>query len=105
MELETAVRLKANIVHMIWIDGTYDMVAVQEIAKYGRKSGFDFGLIDYVKYAEAFGATGLMIRTADEIAPVLKKAFDTPGPVLVGIHVDYKDNHTLFEMVYENSIH
>jgi acetolactate synthase I/II/III large subunit len=105
MELETAVRLKSNIVHMIWIDGTYDMVAVQEVAKYGRKSGVDFGPIDYVKCAEAFGAVGLMIRTADEIAPVLKKAFDTPGPVLVGIHADHRDNHTLFEMVHENSIH
>lgn len=31
MELETAVRLNANIVHMVWIDGTYDMVAVQEV--------------------------------------------------------------------------
>ena len=29
MELETAVRLRANLVHMIWIDGTYNMVAVQ----------------------------------------------------------------------------
>ena len=58
-----------------------------------------------MKYAEAFGAVGLMIRTADEIAPVLKKAFDTPGPVLVGIHVEYRDNHKLFEMVHENSIH
>ena len=58
MELETAVRLKANLVHMVWVDGTYDMVAVQEKAKYGRTSGIDFGPIDYVKYAEAFGATG-----------------------------------------------
>jgi acetolactate synthase I/II/III large subunit len=33
------------------------------------------------------------------------KAFDTPGPVLVGIHVDYRDNHKLFEMVHEGSIH
>jgi acetolactate synthase-1/2/3 large subunit len=33
MELETAVRLKANIVHMVWIDGTYDMVAAQEKLK------------------------------------------------------------------------
>lgn len=105
MELETAVRLKSNIVHLIWIDGTYNMVAVQEVAKYGRKSGVDFGPIDYVKYAEAFGAVGLMIQTADQIAPVLKKAFDTPGPVLVGIHADYRDNHLLFEMVHENSIH
>jgi hypothetical protein len=34
---------------------------------------------------------------------VLKKAFDTPGPVLVSIHVDYRDNHKLFEMVNEDS--
>jgi acetolactate synthase I/II/III large subunit len=38
MELETAVRLKANIVQLVWIDGTYDMVATQEVIKYGRKS-------------------------------------------------------------------
>jgi acetolactate synthase-1/2/3 large subunit len=105
MELETAVRLKTNLVHMVWIDGTYDMVAVQEVQKYGRKSGCAFGPVDPVTYAEAFGATGLMIRTADEIVPVLKKAFDTPGPVIVGIHVDYSDNHKLFEIVDENAFH
>jgi acetolactate synthase I/II/III large subunit len=105
MELETAVRLKANLVHMVWADGTYDMVAVQERAKYGRTSGVDFGPIDYVKYAEAFGATGLMIKAPEEIVPVMKKAFETHGPVIVGVHVDYRDNHKLFEMVSENSFH
>ena len=49
MELETAVRLKANIVHLVWIDGAYDMVATQEVLKYGRKSGIDFGPVDLVK--------------------------------------------------------
>jgi acetolactate synthase-1/2/3 large subunit len=58
-----------------------------------------------VKYAEAFGARGMMIRTADDIAPVLKQAFETPGPVLIGVHVDYRDNHKLFEMVNERNIH
>jgi acetolactate synthase I/II/III large subunit len=105
MELETAVRLKANLVHMVWIDGTYDMVAVQEKVKYGRTSGTDFGPIDYVKYAEAFGAKGLMIEKPDDIVPVMKKAFDTQGPVIVGVHVDYSDNHKLFEMVDWNSFH
>jgi acetolactate synthase I/II/III large subunit len=105
MELETAVRLKSNLVHMVLIDGTYDMVAVQEIAKYGRPSGIALGPVDPVKYAEAFGAVGLMIRTADEIAPVMKKALDTPGPVIVGVHVDYRDNHKLFEMVHDNAFH
>ncbi len=105
MELETAVRLKANIVHMVWIDGAYDMVAVQEKLKYGRTSGIDFGPIDYIRYAEAFGATGLMIDKPDDIAPIMKKAFDTQGPVIVGVHVDYRDNHELFEMLHEDSIH
>lgn len=105
MELETAVRLKCNIVHMVWIDGTYDMVATQEKLKYGRTSGIDFGPIDYIRYAEAFGATGFMIRRPDDISIVLKKAFETPGPVIVGVHVDYSDNHTLFEIVHESAFH
>jgi acetolactate synthase-1/2/3 large subunit len=105
MELETAVRLKANIVHMVWIDGAYNMVGAQETLKYGRRSGVDFGPVDLVKYAEAFGATGLMIGTPYEIAPTLRKAFELPGPVIVGVHVDYRDNVKLFEMVSENGFH
>jgi acetolactate synthase I/II/III large subunit len=27
------------------------------------------------------------------------------GPVIVGVHVDYRDNHKLFEMVSDNSFH
>ena len=103
-ELETAVRLKSHLVHMIWIDGTYDMVAVQERLKYKRTSGIEFGPVDPVKYAEAFGATGLRIEHPDQIATTLRKAFDTPGPVLVGVHVDYQQNVKLFEQVYEGSI-
>jgi Alpha-acetolactate decarboxylase len=45
-------------VHIILIDGSYDMVAEREILKYDRPSGTDFGPVDPVKYAEAFGAKG-----------------------------------------------
>ncbi|WP_371344822.1 acetolactate synthase AlsS [Ancylobacter sp. IITR112] len=105
MELETAVRLGTNIVHMVWIDGAYDMVKVQEELKYGRGSGVQFGPVDYVRYAEAFGATGVMITSADDILPVLRKAFETPGPVIIGVHVDYRDNVKLFEQARENAFH
>ncbi len=101
MELETAVRLKLNLVHMVWIDGTYDMVAVQERAKYRRTSGVDFGPVDVVKYAEAFGANGLWIDSPDQIGPQLRKAFELTGPVLIGLKVDYRENHMLFERVHE----
>jgi acetolactate synthase I/II/III large subunit len=103
-ELETAVRLNSHLVHLIWIDGSYDMVGSQEQIKYNRRSGVNFGPVDYVKYAEAFGATGLRIDQPDQIKGTLRKAFDTPGPVLVGVHVDYKQNVKLFEQVYEGNI-
>jgi acetolactate synthase-1/2/3 large subunit len=103
-ELETAVRLNSHLVHMIWIDGHYNMVGTQERIKYGRTSGVDFGPVDYLQYAEAFGATGLRIQQPDEIAPILHKAFDTPGPVLIAVDVDYRDNVKLFEDVHEGSV-
>ena len=43
--------------------------ASRKRAKDGCTSGIDFGPIDYVKYAEAFGAKGLMIRMSEEIVP------------------------------------
>jgi acetolactate synthase-1/2/3 large subunit len=41
-----------------------------------------------------------MIHQPDDIAPVMKEAFETRGPVIVGVHVDYRDNHKLFEMLH-----
>jgi acetolactate synthase-1/2/3 large subunit len=100
VELETAVRLKCDFVHLVWIDGAYDMVRFQEIAKYGRDSGVEFGPVDVVQFAEAFGATGLRIQDPDQITPTLKKALAMAGPVVVGVPVDYRDNHRLMEMVH-----
>jgi acetolactate synthase-1/2/3 large subunit len=102
VELETAVRLKCNLVHLVWIDGTYDMVRFQEVAKYGRASGVEFGPVDVVTFAESFGAKGLMIRKPDEIATTLNRALALDGPVVVGIPVDYRDNHRLMEIVHPN---
>jgi acetolactate synthase-1/2/3 large subunit len=104
MELETAVRLKCNFVHLVWIDGAYDMVAFQEVAKYGRTSGVDFGPIDVVRFAEAFGAKGMQIQTPDQIAPTIKIALEMQGPVLIGVPVDYRDNHKLMEVVHVDAL-
>ena len=43
VELETAVRLKCNFVHLVWIDGSYNMVGIQQIAAYGRDAAVHFG--------------------------------------------------------------
>lgn len=104
MELETAVRLKCNLVHLVWIDGAYNMVAFQEIAKYGRASGTDFGPVDVVRFAESLGAKGLKIETPGQIRATIKRALDMQGPVVIGVPVDYRDNHKFMEIVHLNAL-
>jgi acetolactate synthase I/II/III large subunit len=103
-ELETAVRLKCNLVHLVWIDGGYDMVRFQEVAKYRRASGVDFGPVNVVPFAESFGARGLRIDSPEQIRPTLTKALGMEGPVVIGIPVDYRDNHRLMEMVHPSAL-
>jgi acetolactate synthase-1/2/3 large subunit len=104
MELETAVRLKCNLVHLVWIDGHYDMVGFQEVAKFGRTSGVDFGPVDVVRFAEAFGAKVLRIETPDQVASTIKKALAMQGPVIVGVPVDYGDNHQFMDILHPSAL-
>ncbi|MGM3175345.1 acetolactate synthase AlsS [Dickeya lacustris] len=99
MELETAVRLNANILHIIWVDNAYNMVAIQEEKKYRRTSGVTFGPIDFKAYAEAFGAKGFAVESASELVPKLWQAMGVEGPAVIAIPVDYSDNHYLMENV------
>lgn len=104
MELETAVRLKANILHIIWVDDEYNMVAMQEQKKYQRVSGVKFGAIDFKAYAEAFGAAGFAVESTDQLEPILKRAMDVEGPAVVAIPVDYSDNPRLMEALHLSQI-
>jgi acetolactate synthase I/II/III large subunit len=99
VELETAVRLKCHFVHIIWRDGFYDMVRFQEELKYGRGSGVEFGPIDTVRFAESMGAKGFSVDCAADFAPILRKAMQMDGPVLIDVAVDYSHNKALFEHV------
>ncbi|MBV7389654.1 MULTISPECIES: acetolactate synthase AlsS [Enterococcus] len=94
-ELETAVRLKSKIIHIIWNDGAYNMVEFQEEMKYDRSSGVKFGPVDFVKYAESFGAKGLRATTAEELDAAIKEGMDTEGPVIIDVPIDYSDNQEL----------
>lgn len=104
-DLETAVRLGLNIVHIIWNDGHYDMVKFQEELKYGKSAGVNFGSVDFVKYAESFGATGLRVEKAQDLEKVLDQAFATEAPVVVDIPVDYSDNKELGKQILEDQLH
>lgn len=103
-ELETAVRLKSNLVHLVWNDGTYDMVAFQQQKKYGKDAAVKLGPVDFAMYAESMGAKGLRVNDISELESVLNEALATEGPVVVDIPVDYRDNIKLADMVMEDTM-
>lgn len=105
MELETAVREKRHFVHCVWVDGSYDMVAEQELMKYQRTSGVAFGAVSLVDFAKSFGAQGFAVKHADELLPTLQRALQEKGPVLVEIPIDYSDNLSLFQSACPNIGH
>lgn len=98
-DLETAVRKNLKIIHLIWNDGRYNMVEFQEIMKYQRASSVDFGPVDFVKYAEAFGAKGLRVSSVAELEQAIEEGFKTQGPVIIDIPIDYRDNEKLGETI------
>ncbi|RIO54640.1 acetolactate synthase AlsS [Staphylococcus hominis] len=103
-DLETAVRKKLNIIQLIWNDGKYNMVEFQEEMKYKRAAGVAFGPVDYVKYAESFGAKGIRVTSPEEFEAAIKKGYETEGPVLIDIPVNYKDNIKLSTNMLPDSL-
>lgn len=103
-ELETAVRVGAKFVHVIWNSHSYDMVSFQEEASYGETAGVMLGNYDVVKFAEAFGCKGFNIQTASDISSTLEQAFKCEVPVLINIPVDYSMNLKLMQNAIQTFI-
>lgn len=70
----------------------------QDLFYKGRLSGVDLATNpDFVKVAEAFGATGIEVTRPEEVRPAIEQAINTPGPVFMNFIVDRAEN--VFPMV------
>jgi acetolactate synthase I/II/III large subunit len=91
-ELETAVRLKLNLVALILDDGSYGMIRWKQAVESFPDFGLTFGNPDFVKYAESYGAKGSRVESVDELIPTLERAFKSGGMHLVATPIDYSEN-------------
>ena len=91
-EVETAVRLKLNLVVLILQDDAYGMIRWKQAVDYFPDYGLTFGNPDFVKYAEAYGATGWRVETTEGLASTLGAAFEAGGVHLVTVPIDYSEN-------------
>src|SRR5271167_2463321 len=91
-ELETAVRLKLNLVVLIIEDHAFGMIRWKQAVDKFADFGMTFSNPDFVRYAEAYGAKATRVGTAGELAPALENAFNGGGVHLVIVPIDYSEN-------------
>lgn len=98
-ELTTAVANKLPVKVAILNNRYLGMVRQwQDLFYDGRLSGVDLATNpDFVKVAEAFGATGIKVTQPEEVRPAIEQAINTPGPVFMDFIVDRSEN--VFPMV------
>ncbi|GAA3035568.1 acetolactate synthase AlsS [Microbacterium dextranolyticum] len=92
VELETAVRLGTQFTHVVFNDSAYDMVAFQQVEKYGRTAAVELGAYDVVAFAESFGAHGHRVTRIEDLVPTIIAALAEDGPSVIDVPVDYRDN-------------
>jgi acetolactate synthase-1/2/3 large subunit len=91
-ELETAVRLKLNLVVLILQDNAYGMIRWKQAVDRFADFGMTFGNPDFVTYAKSYGLKGSRVESADGLAPALETAFAEGGVHLVTVPIDYSEN-------------
>jgi acetolactate synthase-1/2/3 large subunit len=91
-EMETAVRLKLDLVVLVIEDNAYGMIRWKQGVDHFADFGMTFGNPDFVAYANSYGAHGHRVKATDELIPTLERAFTQGGVHLVAVPIDYSEN-------------
>jgi acetolactate synthase-1/2/3 large subunit len=94
-ELATVVQYQLPVKVAILNNGYLGMIRQWQEFFYGKRyasSSLEGVSPDFVKLAEAYGATGLRATKPEEVVPVLKKGFSIPQPVIMEFMVDPEEN-------------
>ncbi|MEJ2137853.1 MAG: acetolactate synthase large subunit [Gammaproteobacteria bacterium] len=100
-EMETAKRLGANITMMVWEDGGYGLIAWKQDNEFDRHTDLAFTNPDWQQLAAAFGWHGHRVNNSRDLQATLRKALDEPGPSLITLPIDYRENVELTKRLGE----
>ncbi|MGO8952924.1 MAG: acetolactate synthase large subunit [Rhodomicrobium sp.] len=95
-DLETAIRLKLNLLVLIVEDHGYGMIKWKQQALGFADFGLSFGNPDFVAFAAAYGAKGTRVASAGGLVLALESAFTGGGVQLVAVPIDYSENMRVF---------
>ena len=96
-ELETAVRLKMNLVVLVLRDDGYGMIKWKQAGMGFEDFGLDYGNPDFIRYAESYGAHGHRVERTEDLAALLERCLQAEGVQLIEVPVDYSGNGRLLD--------
>ena len=103
-EIETAVRLKLNIVVIILRDDAYGMIKWKQANMEFENYGLDYSNPDFVMYAQSYGAKGWRVSSSEELLPMVEHCLNDPAVHIIDVPVDYSLNdETLNKTIRELS--
>ena len=91
-EIETAVRLKLNLVVLILNDSSYGMIRWKQAGSGFEDWGLEYDNPDFIKYAESYGAHGHRISSVTGFIETVDRAYRQGGVHLIDLPVDYSQN-------------
>lgn len=91
-ELETAVRLRLDLVVLILRDDGYGMIKWKQKQMDFHDFGLDFQNPDFVAYAKAYGAQGHRVESTEGLGPLVEECYAAGGVHVIDLQVDYSDN-------------
>lgn len=91
-EVETAIRLKLDLVILVLRDDALGMIRWKQAGMHFPDFGLEFGNPDFVSYAESYGAHGYRISRQGEFGPTLRSCLEQPGVHLIDLPIDYAEN-------------
>lgn len=98
-ELATASRYNVPIIQVVINNKVLGMVRQWQTLFYGKRYSNTIldDKVDFCKVAEGLGCKAIRVSTKEEVAPAIKEALDTNGPVLIEVMIGKDDK--VFPMV------
>jgi len=91
-DLETAIRLKLDLVVIVLNNSNYGMIKWKQKNAWFDNFWLDFLNPDFIKLVESFGWTGFKVKNKKDFKDTLKKSINTRWLVLIDLSFEYPDD-------------
>jgi acetolactate synthase-1/2/3 large subunit len=84
-ELETAVRIGARIIVVVFNDSSLSLIRIKQEAQDDTRQRLNFGLTEFNRLARGLGVKGVRVDTEAELSVAVRNAVERPGSTVIDV--------------------